>query len=80
MKNIKIAIDATRNRSGGAKIHLIELLKNLQYEKYNLDKIYLWSYPELLNKIPDYPWLKKYSPFKKSFNFKRTSLAKYKTP
>ena len=65
MKKIKIAIDATRNRSGGARIHLIELLKNFQYEKYNLDKIYLWSYPELLNKIPDYPWLKKYSPFKK---------------
>ena len=64
MKKIKIAIDASRNRSGGAKIHLIEILKNFKYDKYNIKEIHLWSYDELLKEIPNYPWLVKHIPMK----------------
>jgi glycosyltransferase involved in cell wall biosynthesis len=64
MKKIKIAIDGSRNRSGGAKIHLIEILKNLDIEKHEIDKIHLWSYSELLDEIPNYEWLVKHNPFK----------------
>jgi glycosyltransferase involved in cell wall biosynthesis len=64
MKKIKIAIDASRNRSGGAKIHLIEILNNFNYDRYNIKEIHLWSYHELLKEIPNYPWLVKHVPLK----------------
>ncbi len=63
MKKIKIAIDASRNRSGGAKIHLIGILNDIQSDKYNIDEIHVWSYRELLDQLPNYSWLKKHSPF-----------------
>ena len=71
MKNIKVAIDASRNRSGGAKIHLIGILKDINYNNYNIDEVHVWSYKELLDQLPNYPWLKKHSPFNS-----KTSLIK----
>ena len=64
MNKIKIAIDASRNRSGGAKIHLIGILNEFNINNYNIKEIHLWSYPDLLKQIPDYPWLIKHCPSK----------------
>src|SRR6056300_192595 len=63
MKGLNIAIDASRNRSGGAKIHLIGILSNMQIEKYNINEVHVWSHKELLNELPNLPWLKKHCPF-----------------
>jgi len=60
---IVIGIDASRNRSGGAKAHLIGILNN--FNENLLDKIehiHVWSYSELLNLLPNKTWLIKHSP------------------
>jgi len=60
---IIIGIDASRNRSGGAKAHLIGILNN--FNENLLDKIgqiHVWSYGELLNFLPDKEWLIKHNP------------------
>jgi glycosyltransferase involved in cell wall biosynthesis len=59
---ISIAIDASRNRSGGAKAHLIGILSNLDPEKHGIDKIHIWSFKTLLDQLPDFPWLIKHNP------------------
>lgn len=56
-----IAIDASRNRSGGAKRHLIELLKNIGKYLHRDDFVHVWSYQDLLEEIDDYPWLRKHT-------------------
>jgi len=60
---IKVAIDATRSRSGGAVTHLVGLLTAVNPEDFGISEVHLWSYRELLAKIPNYPWLIKHSPF-----------------
>ena len=65
MNKIKIGIDASRNRSGGAQVHIIEILKNFNYKKFNNIEIHIWSYPELLNKIDNKPWINKHAVFEK---------------
>ncbi len=64
MKKIKIGIDGSRNRSGGAKIHLIEIIKNFQNTKKRIQEVHVWANEELLNEIPDYHWLFKHKPIK----------------
>jgi glycosyltransferase involved in cell wall biosynthesis len=60
---LKIAIDASRNRSGGAIVHIVNILKHFEPSKYeNIHEIHLWAYEELLDEIPDFPWLKKHCP------------------
>ena len=58
-KKINIGIDASRNKSGGAKIHLIGILNDIQL-KNNINEVHVWSYNDLLNELPDFPWLKKH--------------------
>lgn len=60
--NYKIGIDASRNRSGGAKVHLIGILSNINPEQYGIKEVHVWSYRTLLNSLPDYPWLHKHCP------------------
>ena len=80
MKKIRIGIDASRNRSGGAKIHLIGILKDIDFNNYNIDEVHVWSYKDLLDQLPNYPWLKKHAPFRKKNIFdKRALLAKQRT-
>lgn len=58
----KIAIDASRNRSGGAKAHIIGILHALNGElPYLVKEIHVWSYPELLDELPSYSWLRKHT-------------------
>lgn len=62
MEIINIGIDATRNKSGGAIVHIVNILKYFNPEKHSLNKIHLWSYEKLLSEIPNYPWLIKHCP------------------
>lgn len=57
-----IAIDASRNRSGGAKAHIIGIINALNGElPLDVKEIHIWSYPKLLEKLPSYPWLIKHT-------------------
>ena len=58
-----IGIDASRNRSGGAISHLVGILnEGVDPIEYGINEIHLWSYDELLDKIPNKDWLIKHSP------------------
>ena len=62
MPKIKIAVDASRVRSGGGVAHLIGILNIEQIDIFNIQEIHVWSYKELLDQIPDKPWLIKHRP------------------
>jgi glycosyltransferase involved in cell wall biosynthesis len=62
MKEINVGIDASRNRSGGAKAHLIGFLFELDPRKYNIGEIHVWAYRSLLDQLPNHPWLIKHNP------------------
>ncbi len=57
-----VGIDASRNRSGGAKAHLIGILKESDPMKFGISEVHVWTYKSLANLLPDYPWLVKHSP------------------
>lgn len=57
-----LGIDASRGGSGGAKTHLIGILSALNPSTCGISKIHVWSYPSLLEAIPEQPWLVKHSP------------------
>lgn len=56
----KIAINASRAKSGGAKSHIIGLLSNVNIDLYNFNEIHIWAYDELLKDVPNYDWLIKH--------------------
>lgn len=58
----RLAIDASRARSGGAINHLVGLLSCAQPGSYGIDEIHIWSYPELLQKLPRRAWLVGHAP------------------
>lgn len=57
-----VGIDASRNRSGGAKVHLVGLLKAVDPRAYGIRRVHVWSYKSLLDALPDAPWLTKHNP------------------
>ncbi len=57
-----IGIDASRNRSGGARVHLCGILNELEPNEFGIKEIHLWSFKELLDNIPARPWLIKHNP------------------
>ena len=57
-----VAIDASRNRSGGAKAHLLGILKSCDPREYGVSAVHVWSYEALLDQLPNLPWLVKHSP------------------
>jgi glycosyltransferase involved in cell wall biosynthesis len=61
-KGLTVGIDASRNRSGGAKAHLIGILTEGNLLRHGIQKIHLWAFRGLLDSIPDYPWLVKHNP------------------
>jgi glycosyltransferase involved in cell wall biosynthesis len=61
-KGLCVGIDASRCRSGGAYAHLIGILTDVDPAAYGIERVHLWSFPDLLSAIPDYPWLVKHSP------------------
>ena len=56
-----LAINASRAKSGGARAHLIGILNELKPGKYGFTEVHIWSYKELLEQLPDAPWLFKHS-------------------
>ena len=60
--SIVVGIDASRNRSGGAKVHLSGILENADPVAYGIDTVHVWSYRSLLAALPDAPWLVKHNP------------------
>ncbi|MDA3861607.1 MAG: glycosyltransferase family 1 protein [Melioribacteraceae bacterium] len=59
---MKIGIDASRNRSGGAKAHLIGILQEINPEKFGISEIHVWVYKALSDNLPNKPWLFKHNP------------------
>ena len=61
---IRIGIDASRNRSGGARAHIIGILNDFQesFLENQIQEIHIWSFPELLAQLPDTSWLIKHAP------------------
>lgn len=57
---MKIGINASRARSGGAKAHLIGLLSESSPLSYEIEEVHVWSYPELLDSLPEQSWLIKH--------------------
>jgi glycosyltransferase involved in cell wall biosynthesis len=54
-----LGIDASTVGSGGAKRHLIELLKNYDPNKFKFSVVKIYGGVDLLNSIPNYQWLVK---------------------
>jgi glycosyltransferase involved in cell wall biosynthesis len=59
---IVVGIDASRNRSGGAKVHLRGILQSGSPAAHGIDTVHVWSYRSLLAALPDAPWLVKHNP------------------
>ncbi len=59
---MNIGINASRARSGGGKAHLKGILSNFKPKDYNIKKIHVFSYQELLDSLPNYSWLIKHCP------------------
>ncbi|WP_051416422.1 glycosyltransferase family 1 protein [Asinibacterium sp. OR53] len=59
---IVLGINASRNRSGGAKAHLCGILTECDPLLQGIDRIHVWSYKSLLDALPDRPWLIKHNP------------------
>jgi glycosyltransferase involved in cell wall biosynthesis len=57
-----IGVDASRNRSGGAKAHLLGMLMTGDPFAYGISRVHVWAYRELLDEVPDAPWLIKHTP------------------
>ena len=58
---IKIAIDASRARSGGAIAHLIGIIEELDISLFEIGEIHIWAYKSLLNQLPKREWLFKHN-------------------
>jgi glycosyltransferase involved in cell wall biosynthesis len=69
VKNKILGIDASTLGSGGAKRHLLEILKNFNPNYYNISSIKIWGNEKLLNSIPHYNWLQKESPLYLNKNY-----------
>jgi glycosyltransferase involved in cell wall biosynthesis len=61
-KEVVVAIDASRNRSGGAITHLLGILGAADPRDFGIRQVHVWSYSELLELLPDTPWLVKHNP------------------
>jgi len=57
-----VGIDASRNRSGGAKVHLAGILNNSDPREHGIEKVHVWSYASLLESLPDLSWIDKHNP------------------
>lgn len=59
---IIIGIEASRNRSGGARAHIIGIINSFNESllEGRIKEIHVWSYSDLLNQLPDKHWLIKH--------------------
>lgn len=61
-REIVVGLDASRNRSGGAKAHLIGLLRDGDPREHGIRSVHVWAYRSLLDALPDRPWLVRHNP------------------
>ena len=61
MSKIVIGVDASRNRSGGAREHLTGILENLDPAVQGIAQVHIWSYQALLDVLPQQSWLIKHA-------------------
>jgi glycosyltransferase involved in cell wall biosynthesis len=59
---IIVGIDASRNRSGGAKAHIVGIFNEIEALPEMIKEVHVWSYQSLLDLLPNYNWLIKHSP------------------
>ena len=59
-KGLIVGVDASRNRSGGARAHLIGLMSGSDPRTLGIERVHLWAYRALRDQIPDQPWLVKH--------------------
>lgn len=57
-----VGIDASRNRSGGAKAHLIGIISEGDPLKHGIREVHVWAFKTLLDSLPNKPWLVKHNP------------------
>lgn len=62
MGDLKIAVDASRVRSGGGVAHLIGILGIENIAHYGIKEVHVWAYRALLDQLPDRTWLIKHHP------------------
>lgn len=58
--DVVVGIDASRAKSGGAKAHLFGILTGLAPNDFQIKEVHVWSYAELLDRLPNAPWLIKH--------------------
>lgn len=56
----QLGINASRARSGGAIAHLHGILAAVNPADFGVETIHLWSYPDMLEQLPNAPWLIKH--------------------
>jgi glycosyltransferase involved in cell wall biosynthesis len=72
MKNkLIIGIDASRNRSGGARAHLIGIINALVKQPQNSIVLHIWSYKSLLDSLPSCNYIIKHNPLELEKNLFR---------
>jgi glycosyltransferase involved in cell wall biosynthesis len=82
LKAIKVAVDASRVRSGGGVAHIIGILSLDDPAEFGISEIHIWSYKLLLDALPNCAWLIKHHPDEleqslfQQLAWQRTKLAK----
>jgi glycosyltransferase involved in cell wall biosynthesis len=62
MKLIKVAVDASRVRSGGGVAHLLGIFEITDPKEFGIEEIHVYSYQKLLDQLPQHSWLIKHHP------------------
>ena len=62
MSPLKVAVDASRVRSGGGVAHLLGILQIKDPKEFGIEQIHVWAYQKLLDLLPDCPWLVTHHP------------------
>ena len=62
MSDLKVAIDATRVKSGGGIAHLLGILAVEDISIHGIQQVHIWAYRRLLDRLPNRPWLIKHCP------------------
>ena len=57
---MRVGINASRARSGGAKAHIIGILSNAVPTDVGIDEIHVWAHKALYDELPEKPWLHKH--------------------
>ena len=71
MSDLRVAVDASRVRSGGGVAHLVGILDIDEPAIFGIKEIHVWAYQALLDALPAKPWLIKHHPPETEMNLLR---------